>query len=107
MDSRPGDAAAGDLLVHRGDYHPVVDGWLAQALADRTVHHAAPAARTDAVGSLPAAVRAQAALLAALARTGAPAADGELEFVGRLAQAAPEAMDALAAWIEARGRSSR
>ncbi|CQR60313.1 hypothetical protein [Streptomyces leeuwenhoekii] len=55
-----------------------------------------PTACTDAIGSLPAAVR---ALLAALARTGGPAADGELEFADRLAQAAPAATDALAAWL--------
>ncbi|MEU8622645.1 hypothetical protein [Streptomyces sp. NPDC048623] len=100
VETRPGDEAARDLLVHRGDYHPVVDGWLARALADRSGHYADPAARTDAVGSLPAAVRAHAALLAALIRTGAPAADGELEFAGRLAQADPEATGALAAWLE-------
>lgn len=58
-----------------------------------------PTACTDAIGSLPAAVRAHAALLAALARTGGPAADGELEFADRLAQAAPAATDALAAWL--------
>ncbi|MEU9438165.1 hypothetical protein [Streptomyces sp. NPDC048252] len=46
------------------------------------------------------AVRAHAALLAALARTGAPAADGELEFAARLAQADPAATNALAAWLE-------
>jgi hypothetical protein len=45
-------------------------------------------------------VRAHAALLAALARTGAPAADGELEFAGRLAQADLEATDALATWLD-------
>ncbi|MFD7667811.1 hypothetical protein [Streptomyces sp. NPDC059788] len=94
--SQPGDEAARDFLVHRGDYHPVVDGWLAQALAG---HYADPAARTAAVGSLPAPVRAHAALLTALARTGAPAADGELKFAGRLARADPEATDALAAWL--------
>ncbi|MEU1668511.1 hypothetical protein ABZ547_34015 [Streptomyces sparsogenes] len=100
VESWPGDEAARDLLLHRGDYHSVVDGWLAQALADRSGHYADPAARTAAIGSLPAAVRAHAALLAVLARTGAPAADGELEFAGRLAQADPEATDALAAWLE-------
>ncbi|GGZ29760.1 hypothetical protein GCM10010300_85710 [Streptomyces olivaceoviridis] len=100
VETRPGDEAARDFLLHRGDYHPVVDGWLAQALADRSGHYADPAARVDALGSLPAAVRAHAALLTALARTGAPAADGELEFAGRLAQADPEATDALAAWLE-------
>ncbi|MFF8910976.1 hypothetical protein [Streptomyces olivaceoviridis] len=100
VETRPGDEAARDFLLHRGDYHPVVDGWLAQALADRSGHYADPAARTAAIGSLPAGVRAHAALLTALARTGAPAADGELEFAGRLAQADPEATDALAAWLE-------
>ncbi|MGW2101543.1 hypothetical protein ACWCPX_28365 [Streptomyces olivaceoviridis] len=100
VETRPGDEAARDFLLHRGNYHPVVDGWLAQALADCSGHYADPAARADALGSLPAAVQAHAALLAALARTGAPAADGELEFAGRLAQADPEATDALAAWLE-------
>ncbi|MEE6269111.1 hypothetical protein V2E29_26180 [Streptomyces diastatochromogenes] len=96
VQSRPGDEAARDVLVHRGDYHPVVDCWLAQSLADRSGHYADPAAG----GSLPAPVRAHAALLAALARTGAPIADGELEFAGRLAQADPDAADALATWLE-------
>ncbi|MDP9612777.1 MULTISPECIES: hypothetical protein [Streptomyces] len=45
-------------------------------------------------------MRARAALLAALARTGTPAADTELEFVGRLAQADPAATDALAGWLD-------
>ncbi|MFI1718285.1 hypothetical protein [Streptomyces litmocidini] len=48
---------------------------------------------------LPVPVRARAALLAALARTGAPV-DGDLEFVGRLAQADPRATAALAAWLD-------
>ncbi|MFI9630812.1 hypothetical protein [Streptomyces sp. NPDC052042] len=100
VETRPGDEAARDVLVHRGDYHPVVDGWLAQALADRSGHYADPAARTAAADSLPEAVRAHAVLLTVLARSGAPAADGELEFAGRLAQADPEATDALAAWLE-------
>ncbi|WP_235787189.1 hypothetical protein [Streptomyces mutabilis] len=30
-----GDELVRELLVHRGDYHPVVDSWLAQAFADR------------------------------------------------------------------------
>ncbi|MFB7552569.1 hypothetical protein [Streptomyces sp. NPDC056154] len=98
--SRPGDEAARDILVHRGDYHPVVDGWLAQALADRSGHYADPAAATAADGSLPVAVRAHAALLAALARTSAPAADDELEFAARLAQADPAATKALAVWLD-------
>ncbi|WP_432155095.1 hypothetical protein [Streptomyces tricolor] len=96
MESQPGDEVARDFLLHRGDYHPVVDGWLAQALADRSGHYADPAARTAAASSLPAAVRAHAALLTALARTGAPAADGGLEFTARLAQADPDATNALA-----------
>jgi hypothetical protein len=33
VETRPGDEAARDVLVHRGDYHPVIDGWLAQAFA--------------------------------------------------------------------------
>ncbi|WP_330455535.1 hypothetical protein OIB37_00735 [Streptomyces sp. NBC_00820] len=78
VESRPGDEAARDVLVQRGDYRATaVDGWLAQALADRSGHYADLAARTAAaVGSLPVRVRAHAALLAALARTGALAADG-------------------------------
>lgn len=101
VESRPGDEAARDLLAQRGDYrHPKVDNWLAQALADHSGHYADPAARTAAAGSLPVTVRAHAALLAALARTGTPAADGELEFAARLAQADPGATNALAAWLE-------
>ncbi|MFI9080991.1 hypothetical protein ACIGW8_31735 [Streptomyces sioyaensis] len=101
VESRPGDEAARDLLGDRGDYRTAaVDGWLARALADRSGHYADPAARAAAVGSLPVPVRARAALLAALARTGAPAADGELEFVGSLAQADPVATNALAAWLD-------
>lgn len=38
VETRPGDEAARDFLLHRGDYHPVVDGWLAQALADCSGH---------------------------------------------------------------------
>ncbi|QTE03143.1 hypothetical protein [Streptomyces cyanogenus] len=65
MESRPGDKAAPDLLVQRGDYRrPKHDGWLAQALADRSGHYADPAARMAAVGSLPVQVRTHAALLA-------------------------------------------
>jgi hypothetical protein len=100
VETRPGDEAARDVLVHRGEFHPVVDGWLAQAFADRSGHYADPAVRRAAADSLPEAVRAHAALLTALARTGAPAADGELEFAGRLAQAGPEATGALATWLE-------
>ncbi|MFI8784434.1 hypothetical protein ACWIGB_15650 [Streptomyces albidoflavus] len=97
--SRPGDEAARALLDDYDDRVPAVDDWFAHALADRTGHYADPAARAAAVGSLPASVRARAALLAALARTGAPV-DGGLEFVGRLAQADPDATTALAAWLE-------
>ncbi|MFD5752217.1 hypothetical protein [Streptomyces sp. NPDC127033] len=99
MPTRPGDEAARELLVRRGDYNPVVDGWLAQAFADRFGHYADLATRRAAADSLPDQVRAHAVLLAALARTGAPAAVGELEFAGRLAQAAPDATRALAAWL--------
>lgn len=98
--SRPGDEAARALLDENRDYRVAeVDAWLARSLADQSGHYADPAARTAAVGSLPAPVRAHAALLAALARTGAPV-DGDLEFVGRLAQADPDATTALAAWLE-------
>ncbi|MGA4837323.1 hypothetical protein [Streptomyces sp. G45] len=91
---------ARELLIHRGDHHPVVEGWLAQAFADRSGHYADPATRTAAADSLPDRVRAHAALLTALARTGAPVADGDLEFAGRLAQADPDATTALAAWLD-------
>ncbi|MFD4130122.1 hypothetical protein ACFXKK_23235 [Streptomyces globisporus] len=98
--SRAGDAAARDLLEENRDYRAApVDAWLARSLADQSGHYADPAARTAAFGSLPVPVRAHAALLAALARTGAPV-DGDLEFVGRLAQADPAATNALAAWLD-------
>lgn len=98
--SRPGDEAARELLADRGDYRvQAVDGWLARALADHSGHYADPDART-AAAVLPVPVRARAALLAALVRTGAPAVDGELEFVGRLAQADPAATTALATWFD-------
>lgn len=99
--SRPGDEAARELLADRGDYRvQAVDGWLARALADHSGHYADPDARTAAIAVLPVPVRARAALLAALVRTGAPAVDGELEFAGRLAQADPAATTALAAWLD-------
>ncbi|MEU9197800.1 hypothetical protein [Streptomyces hundungensis] len=98
--TRIGDEAARDLLDENRDYRTAkVDAWLARALADQSGHYADPAARAAAVGSLPVPVRARAALLAALARTGSPV-DGDLEFVGRLAQADPAATNALAAWLE-------
>ncbi|MGW6247894.1 hypothetical protein [Streptomyces roseolus] len=98
--SRAGDEAARDLLDQNGDYRaPKVDTWLAHALATHSGHYADPAARAAAVGLLPVPVRARAALLAALARTGAPV-DGDLEFVGRLSQADPAATTALAAWLD-------
>ncbi|MET9810869.1 hypothetical protein [Streptomyces halstedii] len=98
--SRAGDEAARDLLDENRDYRAVeVDAWLARSLADQSGHYADPAARTAAVGLLPVSVRARAALLAALARTGAPG-DGDLEFVDRLAQADPDATTALAAWLD-------
>lgn len=97
--SRPGDEAARALLDDYDDRVPAVDDWFGQALADRTGHYTDPTARAAAVDSLPASVRARAALLAALARTGAPV-DGGLEFVGRLAQADSDATTALAAWLE-------
>ncbi|MEW2373396.1 hypothetical protein AB0940_29090 [Streptomyces sp. NPDC006656] len=99
--TRAGDEATRDLLDDRGDYRAAkVGAWLARALADQFGHYADPAARAAAVGLLPVPVRACAAMLAALARTGAPIED-DLEFVGRLAQAAPEATTALAAWLGA------
>ncbi|GAA2267679.1 hypothetical protein GCM10010232_70090 [Streptomyces amakusaensis] len=101
VESRPGDEDARDVLAGRLDYRaPVVGGWLARALADRSGHYAGPAARTAAAGSLPAEVRAHAALLTALGAEGE--GESELEFAGRLAQADPAATHALAAWITAR-----
>ncbi|MER5747087.1 hypothetical protein ABT097_27935 [Streptomyces sp. NPDC002225] len=100
--SLAGDEAARELLDENRDYRVAgVDAWLARSLAEQSGHYADLAARTAAVGSLPVPVRAHAALLAALARTGAPV-DGDVEFVGRLAQADPEATGALAAWLERR-----
>ncbi|HBF80552.1 MAG TPA: hypothetical protein DD420_11685 [Streptomyces sp.] len=97
--SRAGDEAARDHLDENHDYRVAeVDAWLARSLADQSGHYADPAARAAAVGSLPVPVRAHAALLAALARTGP--VDGDLEFAGRLAQADPAATNALAAWLE-------
>ncbi|MFE7614297.1 hypothetical protein [Streptomyces sp. NPDC057496] len=100
--SRPGDEAARALLDDYDYRVPAVDDWLAHALATHRGHYADPDTRTAAATLLPAPVRAHAALLAALARTGAPADDSELEFVGRLAQADPDATAALAAWLNTR-----
>ncbi|MEW1551856.1 hypothetical protein [Streptomyces tsukubensis] len=101
VESRPGDEDARDVLADRRDYRaPVVGGWLARALADRSGHYADPAARTAATASLPAEVQAHAALLTALSTEGER--ESELEFAGRLAQADPDATHALAAWITAR-----
>ncbi|MFI0915354.1 hypothetical protein [Streptomyces abikoensis] len=98
--SRAGDEAARALLADRGDYRTgAVDDWLAHALAAHCGHYADPDVRTTADTLLPPPVRARAALFAALARTGAPA-EGDLEFVGRLAQAEPAATTALAAWLD-------
>ncbi|MFD3922878.1 hypothetical protein [Streptomyces sp. NPDC058595] len=98
--SLPGDEAARDVLAERRDYRTAAVGvWLARALVDRSGHYSDPDARMAADSSLPAEVRAHAALLAALARTGAPAVDEELDFAGRLAQADPGATAALAAWL--------
>ncbi|MFI6530168.1 hypothetical protein [Streptomyces uncialis] len=100
VQSRPGDESARDVLVHRGGYHaPTVDGWLAQALADRSGHYADPAAREAAGGRLPETVTAHAELLAALAATGAVVRDTELPFIGRIARAAPDAAAQLARWL--------
>ncbi|MFJ9412429.1 hypothetical protein [Streptomyces sp. NPDC101393] len=98
--TQAGDEAVRDHL-EKVDYRvPHVNSWLAQALADRAGHYADPAARTAAVASLPVPVRARAALLAALSRTGIPAVDKQLDFVGRLAVADPAATTALAAWLD-------
>ncbi|MFE3995196.1 hypothetical protein ACFXPW_26375 [Streptomyces goshikiensis] len=97
--SRPGDDAARALMDDYDYRVAAVDDWLAHALATHSGHYVDPAARTAAATLLPAPVHACAALLAALARTGTPA-DGDLEFVRRLAQADPEATNALAAWLD-------
>ncbi|MGQ4732671.1 hypothetical protein ACUN3E_34075 [Streptomyces sp. Ju416(a)] len=98
--TQAGDEAARELLDENRDYRAAkVDAWLARSLADQSGHYADPAARTAAVGLLPVPVRAHASLLAALARTGVPI-DGDLEFVGRLAQADPAATTALAAMLD-------
>ncbi|MEU5958744.1 hypothetical protein [Streptomyces sp. NPDC047525] len=81
VETRPGDESARELLVHRGDYHPVVNSWLAQAFANRSSHYADPTTRTAAVDSLPDRARTHAAPLAC---TGAPAADGEPGGGGRV-----------------------
>ncbi|WP_406396476.1 hypothetical protein [Streptomyces sp. NBC_00887] len=99
MVSQAGDEAARDHLALRGDWRvEKVDAWLAQALADHSGHYTDPAARTAAAAVLPAPVRAHAALLSALARTGTPADVSELPLTGRLAHVAPAATAALAAW---------
>ncbi|MFF9745005.1 hypothetical protein [Streptomyces sp. NPDC014376] len=97
---RPGDEAVRDELARRagGYVQDDVDAWLARALANHRGHYADPAARA-AAHLLPTPVLAHAALLAALARTGAPV-DGDLEFVGHLAQADPDATTALAALLD-------
>ncbi|MFI8504557.1 hypothetical protein ACIGFK_39540 [Streptomyces sp. NPDC085524] len=97
--SRPGDEAARALLDDRDYRVSAVDDWLAEALATRSGHYADPDTRAAAASLLPAPVRARAELLAVLIRTGAPV-DGDLEFVGRLAQADPDATNALAVWLE-------
>ncbi|WP_323391283.1 hypothetical protein [Streptomyces jumonjinensis] len=100
VQSRPGDEAARDVLVQRGDYHATaVDGWLAQALADRSGHYADPTAREAAGTRLPETVTARAELLAALAATGAVGRDSKLPFVGRIASADPDAAAGLARWL--------
>ncbi|MFF5668465.1 hypothetical protein ACFY7F_37565 [Streptomyces griseofuscus] len=91
--SRPGDEAARALLDDYDYRVPAVDDWFAHA--NHAGHYADPAA----VGLLLVSVRTCAALLAALARTGAPI-DGDLEFVWRLAQADPAVTNALATWLE-------
>ncbi|MFF2927199.1 hypothetical protein ACFVTP_33145 [Streptomyces celluloflavus] len=97
--SKPGDEAARALLDD--DYFvAAVDDWLAHALATHSGHYADPDTCAAAATLLPVPVLARAALLTALARTGAPL-DGDLEFVGRLAQADPDATTALAAWLDA------
>ncbi|MGW1007683.1 hypothetical protein [Streptomyces sp. NPDC002520] len=97
--SRPGDEAARAFMDDYDYRVAAVDDWLAHALATHSGHYADPDTRTAAATLLPAPVRARAALLAALARTGTPV-DGDFEFVGRLAQADPDATNALAAWLD-------
>ncbi|WP_331735328.1 hypothetical protein OG379_40550 (plasmid) [Streptomyces sp. NBC_01166] len=98
--SQAGDEAARDHLAQQGDGRvEKVDAWLPQALADHNGHYADPATRTAAAATLPAAIRAHAALLSALARTGTPADVTELPFTGCLAHVDPAATAALAAWL--------
>lgn len=99
---QPVDEATRDLLMNRGG--PRVEGPDALSVgsrADHSAHDTAPVVRIAALPSLPAPVRAQAVLLAALARTGTPADAADLSFVGRLAYADPGATADLAAWLEA------
>ncbi|MFF2927202.1 hypothetical protein ACFVTP_33160 [Streptomyces celluloflavus] len=101
MASRPGDEAARELMDNRDHRVAAVDDRLALALAAHSGHYADPETRAAAATLLPVPVRARAALLAVLIRTGAPVdGDGDLEFVGRLAQADPDATTALAVWLD-------
>lgn len=98
---RIGDEAVRDELTRRagGYVQDDVDAWLAHGLAAHRGHYGGSAAREAAADLLPPPVLAHAALLAALARTGAPV-DADVEFVGRLAQADPDATTALAALLD-------
>ncbi|MFI8006992.1 hypothetical protein [Streptomyces sp. NPDC086010] len=78
-----------------------VDARSMESQADHSAHCTYPVVRIATLHGLPAPVRAQAVLLAALARTGTPAHAADLSFVGRLAHADPGATADLAAWLEA------
>ncbi|MEW1552240.1 hypothetical protein [Streptomyces tsukubensis] len=95
-----GDDALLDRIRARSwDAGQALDGWLAQALADRAGCYADPAARGAATTRLPGTVVARAELLAALAATGTPTHDQHLPFAGRLAAADPDAATNLARWL--------
>ncbi|MEW1551855.1 hypothetical protein [Streptomyces tsukubensis] len=97
-----GDDALLDRIRARSwDAGQALDGWLAQALADKAGCYAYPAARGAATTRLPDTVVARAELLAALATTGTPAHGLELPFAGRLAAADPDAATDLARWLTA------
>ncbi|MEO3976765.1 hypothetical protein [Streptomyces sp. CAU 1734] len=80
-----------------------IDGWMARALAGRSGALSDPAVRTAALAALPERVTSHAALLEALTtpHPGTCVSADELEFLGELARAAPEATVRLARWLAA------
>lgn len=100
--------AEGPLVLHEPEDHHALDylneyGEFYEMFRILEGHGMAPPRDPNAV---PASVRAHSALLRAMARTGT-LEDFDAGHAVRLAQADPDAVLALAAWIEARGRSSR